>query len=252
MHDTIVLGLRAASLQETILHHLAEACGAYIEEGLSVEALVGRSEDGIDVGLASSLFETADGTVTWQLRMVVCLQPLFWVVRACPATEPFVVGVNTTIDRLLRLAFEPERADPGGGLRPDHLVVAAAAIAEIATGRMHPEIDIGAEARFPSIGLAVRPGIHDADAAARLVRAHREALRVLHEQDLVVLGVLRRHHGISAVDGPSVLALLRDRFHEVDLGDAARHAQRACTKLGYAPEAVAGAFLSTDGEQAWS
>lgn len=227
------LGLRADTLHETLLDALARSTGAYARANLDVVTAPGSLE-AINVGLASCLLEVGEGIRPWRVILVGSMAPLFWDVPAT-AAGGHLPAYGSAIDALRALAGAPTSPR-----NPDRVVVGPAAAADVACGRLPDAFDLGGSARFPALGLAVRPGC-DREVAGRMVRAHREALAALHDDSGVVADVLRAH-GVDHSDVNRVTDLLRQRFREVPPEEAADHAVRGAHVLGLAEDAVRQAF----------
>jgi hypothetical protein len=244
--EGVVLGLRADTLQETLLHQLARAAGAYDEAGLTVHAVVGRSDDGLDIGLASCLFEVAARTAAWRIEFVGSVAPLFWAAAAEDVPPDLRGRASPTVAQLLRLALLREERDGTEGPTADHVVVGPAGTVAVATGRWEPQVDVGLVARFPAIGLATRPDAHDPHVAARVIAAHRAAIEVLQHDDRLASRVLQQHYGLAAADTTDVLALLRTRFRPVPAGEAATSAGTGLTTLGLDPATLHDTFTTRE------
>lgn len=242
MPDRIVLGLRADTLQETLLHELASACGAYEDEALDVDARVGPSDDGLDVGIASSLLEHAAGGPSWDIHLVACVEPLFWLAASDESGPRLPTPLAPTVRQLLELAVRRAPSRPRDVETGEPAVLGPGAAVSVATGRTRPRLDIGALARFPAVGLAARWGASDPERAERVARAHRSALRQLHEDDRLVGTVLERRYATRASDVPALAALLRRRFRPTPLPEAAALARAALVDLGGRAGLVDAAF----------
>lgn len=227
------LGLRADTLHETLLDALARSTGAYARANLDVVTAAGSVEF-INVGLASCLLEVGEGIHPWRVVLVASMAPLFWDVPAT-ATRSHRSSSGSTIDALRVLAGVP--TGPG---HPGRVVVGPTAAADVVCGRITDAFDLGAAARFPALGLAVRPEC-DREIALRMASAHREALTALHEDGGAVGDVLRRQ-GVADTDVGRVTDLLRQRFREVQARDAADHAACGAHVLGLPEEPVRRAF----------
>lgn len=242
MADRVVLGLRADTLQETVLHELASVGGAYEEEAVDVDVRVGSSDDGLSVGIASSLLEHVAGGPMWEIHLVACVEPLFWLASSDDEGPRLPTPLTPTVQELLQLAAR--RADPGTGdvdLR-DPAVLGPGAAVGVATSRLRPRLDIGALARFPAIGLAARPDVCDPEVASRVARAHRSALHGLHDDDRLVATVLERRYDTPVADVPALVALLRARFRPTPLTEACATARAGLADLGRRAELVDTAF----------
>ena len=242
--DQVVLGLRSRNIQETLVHELAGSTGAYAAQGLAVTVTAAGEPDGLTVGVASALYEVAAGTGAWDVLLVVCTAPLFWV-SSRPVAPALTVPVNPTISFLLRLALP-------GATPEDLAVLGPAALVEIAAGRLHVAVDVGGAADFPAIGLAGRRGVYDPDVALRVVRAHVAALAEMHRDPSCVAGLLTRHHGVAAADLDDVVAILRSRFREVPPAEAVVAAVRGADRAELDTDAVAGAFAPTPEGRSWN
>lgn len=227
------LGLRADTLHETLLDALARSTGAYARANLDVVTAPGSVEV-INVGLVSCLLEVGEGIHAWRVILVASMAPLFWDVPA-PASGHHRSASGSAIEALRALAGVPTKpADP------DRVVVGPGAAADVVCGRLPDAFDLGDAARFPALGLAVRPGC-DRQVALRMETAHREALAALHDDGGAVADVLRRH-GVDDSDVERVTHLLRQRFQEVRPEDAAAHAVRGAHVLGLPEDPVRRAF----------
>jgi hypothetical protein len=238
--DRVTLGLRADTLQETLLHEVAAATGAYEEERVLADVTIGPSEDGLDVGLAASLLEHAAGDVTWDVQLVVCVEPLFWLAGPEAARHQVARPLPPAVEHLLELALR--RGPPAGPSGADGAVLGPAAVTDVAVGRLHPWLDVGMHARFPAVGIAGRAGAYDPGVAARVVRAHRSALAELHRGTALVGRILVGRYGVAPEDAPAVLAIVRQRFRDTSRSDARVLAHRGFADLDRSPRTLAGAF----------
>ena len=240
MRDRVVLGLRASNLQERVVHELADVTGAYTAVGLSVDTLVGSTPDGLSAGVASALFDTANGSTSWDVLLVSCIEPLFWVV-AEPSPEA-AVAVNRTIGYLLALAGCSGGQDGAATIGVGSHVLGPAGVVDVASRRISPLLDVGKQAGFPAIGLAGRRDGYEPDVAMRLARAHVAALRHVRSDPGVVREVLHGRLGIAPADLPRVAGLVRRRFRVVPRQEARRRAVDGIDRLGLDVTSVERAF----------
>lgn len=238
------------------MHELAVATASYTSFGLDATIASDGAEGAFTVGVASCLFEVAAGTGDWDILLVCCAAPLFWLAADASAPPHLLVRANDTISDLVRLAraracSSSSRSFPRGARHEQ--VVGPAAVAEVAAGRIMVSLDVGVEAAFPAIGVAARRGAYDPHVARRLVRAHRSALAHVDAEQELVAGVLERRLGFTTSDARDAAPLLASRFGVMPLAEARSWAVAGSRLLGLDASAVQTAFVpSFETDASWS
>jgi ABC-type nitrate/sulfonate/bicarbonate transport system substrate-binding protein len=237
MH-TIDLAYVGRGLHEELVAYIADQQGYYADEGVHVALRDGCSWDeerlrrGATIGLGRALLSRlADGT-PWVALQVNTTRPLFWFLA-----RPGLASLADLAGR--RLAVHAPRTAPGcfarivlrrAGLDPDrdiHTVVRPPGDYGMDLRRLHDgSIDaalvgstmapeaiaaeygwqvlawVGDRLRIPTVGVAVDPTYTDPDdpAVQAVVRAHRRALRVIHDEPDTTVRHMRTFLGRHTAD----------------------------------------------------
>ncbi|MFF2520423.1 ABC transporter substrate-binding protein [Streptomyces sp. NPDC058086] len=219
MH-TIDLAYVGRGLHEELVAHIADQQGYYTDEGVHVALRDGCSWDeerlrrGATIGLGRALLSRlADGT-PWVALQVNTTRPLFWFLA-----RPGLASLADLAGR--RLAVHAPRTAPGcfarivlrrAGLDPDRDIRTVvrppgdygmdlrrlhdgSIDAALVGSTMAPEAIaaeygwqvlawVGDHFRIPTVGVAVDPTYTDPDdpAVQAVLRAHRRALQVIHDE----------------------------------------------------------------------
>ncbi|MER5823689.1 ABC transporter substrate-binding protein [Streptomyces mirabilis] len=219
MH-TIDLAYVGRGLHEELVAHIADQQDYYADEGVHVALRDGCSWDeerlrrGATIGLGRALLSRLTDSTPWVALQVNTTRPLFWFLARpgltsladlagrrlavhAPHTAP---GCFTRIV-LRRAGLDPDRdiltvvrppGDYGMDLRRLHdgsidaaLVGSTMAPEAIAAEHGWQVLGwVGDHFRIPTVGLAVDPTYTDPDdpAVQAVLRAHRRALRVIHDE----------------------------------------------------------------------
>lgn len=216
MH-TIDLAYVGRGLHEELVAHIADQQDYYADEGVHVALRDGCSWDeerlrrGATIGLGRALLSRLTDSTPWVALQVNTTRPLFWFLARpgltslagrrlavhAPHTAP---GCFTRIV-LRRAGLDPDRdihtvvrppGDYGMDLRRLHdgsidaaLVGSTMAPEAIAAEHGWQVLAwVGDHFRIPTVGLAVDPTYTDPDdpAVQAVLRAHRRALRVIHDE----------------------------------------------------------------------
>ncbi|MFE2704232.1 ABC transporter substrate-binding protein [Streptomyces mirabilis] len=219
MH-TIDLAYVGRGLHEELVAHIADQQDYYADEGVHVALRDGCSWDeerlrrGATIGLGRALLSRLTDSTPWVALQANTTRPLFWFLA-----RPGLTSLADLAGR--RLAVHAPHTAPGcftrivlrrAGLDPDrdiHTVVRPPGDYGMDLRRLHDgSIDaalvgstmapeaiaaehgwqvlgwIGDHFRIPTVGLAVDPTYTDPDdpAVQAVLRAHRRALRVIHDE----------------------------------------------------------------------
>ncbi|MET9036389.1 ABC transporter substrate-binding protein [Streptomyces mirabilis] len=219
MH-TIDLAYVGRGLHEELVAHIADQQDYYADEGVHVALRDGCSWDeerlrrGATIGLGRALLSRLTDSTPWVALQVNTTRPLFWFLA-----RPGLTSLADLAGR--RLAVHAPHSAPGcftrivlrrAGLDPDrdiHTVVRPPGDYGMDLRRLHDgSIDaalvgstmapeaiaaehgwqvlgwVGDHFRIPTVGLAVDPTYTDPDdpAVQAVLRAHRRALRVIHDE----------------------------------------------------------------------
>ncbi|MCX4427455.1 ABC transporter substrate-binding protein [Streptomyces mirabilis] len=219
MH-TIDLAYVGRGLHEELVAHIADQQDYYADEGVHVALRDGCSWDeerlrrGATIGLGRALLSRLTDSTPWVALQVNTTRPLFWFLA-----RPGLTSLADLAGR--RLAVHAPHTAPGcftrivlrrAGLDPDrdiHTVVRPPGDYGMDLRRLHDgSIDaalvgstmapeaiaaehgwqvlawVGDHFRIPTVGLAVDPTYTDPDdpAVQAVLRAHRRALRVIHDE----------------------------------------------------------------------
>nr|WP_168500440.1 ABC transporter substrate-binding protein [Streptomyces sp. RLB1-33]QIY76304.1 ABC transporter substrate-binding protein [Streptomyces sp. RLB1-33] len=287
MH-TIDLAYVGRGLHEELVAYIADQQGYYADEGVHVALRDGCSWDeerlrrGATIGLGRALLSRlADGT-PWVALQVNTTRPLFWfLARSGLASLADLAG--------RRLAVHAPRTAPGcfarivlrrAGLDPDrdiHTVVRPPGDYGMDLRRLHDgSIDaalvgstmapeaiaaeygwqvlawVGDRLRIPTVGVAVDPTHTDPDdpAVQAVVRAHRRALRVIHDEPDTTVRHMRTFLGRHTADEvrahyETFIAPYFTTGGQADLAVGAGAITAVATELGVPATVTAAEFYRT-------
>ncbi|WP_433599817.1 ABC transporter substrate-binding protein [Nocardia sp. CA-135953] len=237
MH-TIDLAYVGRGLHEELVAHIADQEGYYAGEGVHVALHDGiawdeeRLRHGATIGLGRALLSRLTGGIPWVTLIVNTHRPLFWFLA-----RPGLTSLTDLAGQ--RLAVHAPDTPPGcfarivlrrAGLDPDrdvHCIVRAPGdygmdLRQLREGSidaayvgstMAPEAVaaeygwqvlawVGDHFQIPTVGVAIDPAHTDPDdpALQALVRAHRRALRVIHEDPDTTIRHMRTFLGGQTAD----------------------------------------------------
>ncbi|MCT9110113.1 ABC transporter substrate-binding protein [Streptomyces mirabilis] len=217
---TVDLAYVGRGLHEELVAHIADQQGYYADEGVHVALHDGCSWDeerlrrGATIGLGRALLSRLTDGIPWVALHVNTTRPLFWfLARPGPASLADLAGRRLAVHAprtapgcftrivLRRAGLDPDRdirtvvrppGDYGMDLRRLHdgSIDAALVGSTMAPEAIAAEYGwqvlawVGDHFQIPTVGVAVDPSYTDPDdpAVQAVVRAHRRALRVIHDE----------------------------------------------------------------------
>jgi NitT/TauT family transport system substrate-binding protein len=285
---TIDLAYVGRGLHEELAAYIADQEDYYADEGVHVSLRDGCAWDeerlrrGATIGLGRALLSRLTGGIPWVALTVNTHRPLFWFLA-----RPGLTSLTDLAGR--RLAVHPAHTAPGcfarialrrAGLDPDRDIHCVARVpgdygmdlrrlrdgsidAALVGSTMAPEAVaaehgwqvlawVGDHVRIPTVGVAVDPTHVDPDdpAVQAVVRAHRRALQVIHDDPGTTVRHMRAFLGRHTEDEvrahyEAFIAPHYTTDGRADLAIGAAAITAVAAELGTAPSVTAAEFYRT-------
>ena len=256
---------RSVSVHELLLHEVAVRAGLYAGAGLDVVLEDGTGSrwpaasaapDAATVAVGGVVAEWLRGDDAWRVDFVATERPLMWVVGAASVDD--LLGRRVAVppltdmpSRFLRLLLARHGHDLATAVvpvevhhRPDRLRLLAAG--EVDASLLGPEgltfdrpaLFVGDHVRYPTVGLATRPGIapETARAAAGVGAA---AIRALVDDPALAFAAMHALDGAvtEAIAHRVVADVVAPHWRPPAAGDDLGDVPRVAASLGAAAEA---------------